>query len=453
MRYAIALSVVVIVCFIALQLSIVTHESVWSDEALYGWYATQLSQNVQSIASPMIWEFHPPFIPLLASPLTLFFPGVHSMRLISLFFGTMVLIAVFKLGLMWKDEWTGLVGMAMVAFNPLFFGTTHYGLLDTGFLFGVVVTAIGLLSQSKNHKISFLVIGMTIALLSKRAGFLVVAMVWIFLFPEWIKERFENYRKELFVILGYLALAILSIASFARERDVPVVGELIPQIFERGFTIIMTFAPFFLGIFFLIAIRPPQWKHGKLILTWIGVSSLVLLYPISNSRQWMPLLPILAILSAIGLVEIVRRIPISRVPVILFLLVSLAIPVLGVYHQIEKSTSFTGYVDEGEWLKNHADAGIIYDSKERETRYFSGIELEKWGGRIRPYPDSPEDFLLEVKKEKNPVFAIRMIWVNPFAPQYPTEAFLEENGFMEVASFYSKDPMITAIRIFRYEGI
>jgi hypothetical protein len=163
------------------------------------------------------------------------------------------------------------------------------------------------------------------------------------------------------------------------------------------------------------------------------------------------MLPALAILSACGLTVLARQGLVHRVVVGLFILAMMTSPAIMWFSILHDNVGLTGYAEAGAWIRENARDSVIYDAKDRETRYYSGIELAKWGGSIRFYPKEEKDFISEIQSEKRQVIGIIMDYDNPAAPDYPTDDFLVTNGFIKVAGFTQKGRNTETIRIYRYE--
>lgn len=441
-----------LVFFSIFQLSLVSHPNVWSDETFYAWHAQTIAAHPDALMDPMVWEYHPPLFTTLAAPLTLALPGLESVRLLSLALGILTLILTFWLTKNLVDEKTGAIAVVLLATNPLFFGIAHRGLLDILLTLGMLLTIIGVYRWEKDRKLLPLFVGMILSLLAKRGGFLPVGVGLLLTLPGIIRNGWRKSRDIILLDVFMITVALFFIFIFRQGKDVLFTGNWMMDLVSNLQGLALLFYPLGLGIILFLILRPKLWEHRMMFGIWILVIASSALYPIWDSRHYLPMIPALCILSAAGILALWDRVRRLRIVMALVFVGIFLIPFILHFSTIHASTYFTGYSEEGKWIRENAQNSVIYDSKDRETRYYSGLELARWGGPIRMYPSDPNVFEEEIKQETKDVLAIVMDYSNHAAPTYPTDAYLLQNGFSKVASFTQKGGTIEVIRIYRFTG-
>lgn len=434
-----------VVLFLTFQFYLLNTESVWSDESLYAWYALQMNQDIGNLFSPMVWAFHPPLFALIASFFVNFLTPLESVRAVSVALGAGTMVLTYHVGRKMGGHLIGVGAAALTGFHAAFILYSHLGLLETGLMAGTVLTVLGVIKYGENQNPWPLAAGIIFSLLIKRGGLFAVPLgiagVLAYMRLERKKMGVNWNDTRLWAAVAAVGTAFIFALQFVRERDFEFLEDFIRNGFSHAIPFIWPIAvlvPFFLFGFFFI------WKEKKglagLLVIWIGLFFGIVFYERANFRYFLPALPAIAIGSACGIQKLAQLFSKSEKMQTLFvgflLLIVITPSAVGGIRSLAGSPFLTGFQEEGAWLKEHAQGAWIYDYKERETRLFSGIDEYRYGGRIRPYPATPQLFLEEVATLKKPVYAITMDWLNPFVPgyAYAKDSFLLENGFVEVKS-------------------
>ena len=452
------LLLVIIFLFLIPQLLFIEHESTVNDETLYGWYVKEIRSDPVTLFSREIWQFHPPFFSAIASTLFWADPLV-SVRLVSIILAVIAILLTFYLGSRLFSPFVGLFSAGLLASNVLFISTAHHGLLDSTMMVTALAIGVGMFHLPKKEGWGLIIIGTLLALLSKRSGFLIFGLAGVLLF---IYYFFENKKKitQKMIMGGVLFGAILGVwLFFLRLFDHDIVtfydySKGFGTIAIQSIRIISKSIPLYYFPFFLLGLFYMRNEKMKLIsiIVWIGVFVGLIFFPAFDPRYWLPVYPVIFWIMAVGVEKVSVLNPLLRKGLPLFCL-GLILPglVYGIYI-VSHSYGGIGYSDTGKWIGENASTAVVYDGLKREIRYYSGIELDEWGGGIRYYPPTPEEFVAQIRSEKRPIFAIVGVTYNFFGPFYQTDAFLLQQGFEKVHSVYrildGKETEV--IRVYQY---
>jgi 4-amino-4-deoxy-L-arabinose transferase-like glycosyltransferase len=462
--------VLLLLFYLGLQIYFLDLKPVGSDESLYAWYALQIHQDMGAVFSPMVWEYHPPLFSFLASLGVGLLTPLQAVRITSIGFGLFTILLTFLIGQRIGGNKIGFLSSLFLTTAGVFLGTAHQGILDTALMAAAALVGLSCLAWLEKPKAGFPWWGMGgifLALMVKRSGFMVLGLPIAALLLYWKNAESHGHKNEGFSLSLFqktiLVLAgggaIWSIWTFTRARDFIFSAGLFPTLLTNMLYFVSAMIPIMLLLaYFGIWMERKNRTPARLFLyAWILVYLLSFFYPIGTYRQYLPALPAMTVLAAIGFFHIpFERIILSRIARTgaLLLIIGLSFsPAVGYFTQ----TSIPiGYAEEGAWLSAHAAEGWIYDFKERETRLFSGIELAKYGGRIREYPPTPEKFEAELKTlSGKKIYAIDMVWRNPFYGTYVDGPLLMRLGFKKVYAVWktiSPTQSGEVIRIYEYNG-
>ncbi len=454
--------------FLGLQLYFLTSESVVNDETLYAWYVHMIREAPSVLFSPEIWQFHPPLLSALAS-LFVWMDPLSSVRGVSILFGVMSITLLYWWGKKTGNPWIGIGAGAWLAGTFTFFQTAHYGLMDTGMMAGALLVAHGFFQPEKpNWKL--VIVGVGMGLLFKRSGFLIYGLAGVGILIHLMSILSQSKKKS---------LEMEKIVPFTLfVLGIPLVY-LFVSLFDRN---ILTFYDYSAGIFLIVQKNmqvlgksiPLYWIPLSLVgllntrltpnqrffvLGWVGLFLVPLVFPYFDARYFLPALPIVALLAFLGVETLFQKVSIhfGKKKILVFVtclvMIILAITGLSLNVAILKNNPIaTGFSDEGKWLRENVQNAWIFDGIEREARYYSGIELERWGGRIVKYPSTESDFQLQLESRDKPIYAIAADWKNIYGPYYPTDEYLLQKGFVKVFGVFRsiRGENKEVIRIYEY---
>lgn len=440
------LIVFIILIFFFLQIYFINDESSVNDEMVYAWNVVKIVENPVNIFSPIVWQFHSPLFSILATFFSFFLTPLISVRLLSVLFAVGAIWITYLIGKDIRNSYVGVLASSILAFYSYFFFASHFGLLDSGLTFGVLVTVYGLFCYAKNNSVKLIIFGVLFSIFLKRSGFLAYAtMLAGMLFLEW--NQYSAGRKFGFgKIIKWVFLLLLGIVLwvFSEQFDRPILyfydySAGLFSILSVNVAIFSKLISPILGFFLLIGsffiLKDRNWKE-LFLFGWVASFFPILFFPLADVRYFLPIYPSLALIAAIGFEKmmnfnnLLNKI-VGTLSLFLLFLLLLHGPIAAGINMMHNPVS-VGYSDVGDWLKENAQNAWIFDGKEREIRYYSGIELEQWGGYIIKYPETSEEFESKLIKLEKPIYALVSDWPNIFGPFYPTDDYLIELGFKKV---------------------
>ncbi len=201
--------------FLALSVGSALSESLTYDEVFYLEEGRRI-WDTRTFSDP----YNPPLAPMLGRiPAALGFDGMLPARLVSVVFGVVLIIAVYRVG--------GLAAAAILAFEPTFLANSHYVTGDvavTLFLFLATVAWMRLLARATVRRTVLLALACGYALVSKMTAipFLAVALlaVWWRRRPRRGVAWFGKHRRS---IVGSVVVTLAVIwASYLFTWDVVI---------------------------------------------------------------------------------------------------------------------------------------------------------------------------------------------------------------------------------------
>ncbi len=457
--------ILLIVFFLGFQSYYISNEAVTNDETLYAWYVHLLREDPSAIFSPELWQFHPPLVPLLAS-LFWFIDPLTSMRIVSILLGALSIFLIGIIGKKYAGPWEGLTAASLVGLNSFVVGYSHFGLLDTVLVAASCLIGLGWLTRDENPSRAkwLMAAGVFLAIFSKRSGFMVVG-VWVigmivFRFlpkrRQSISTHLKLHWKEIiwcvcvsafaWIFSGIFDRGIFSFYDYSAGylsillHTIPSLKYIVP-----GWAAILLFIGYF-------DIKTILEKERIFFIGWIGVFGMALFFPYFDPRYFFPALPAVGLLATLGASRVCQFFSLPKWLSFVGIVFLLAPGLIALGNNFSYTAIEIGYADAGAWLATHARGAVVYDPLEREIRYFSGFELEQWGGTIIKFPNTPSEFLHSLAQHPKPIFAVVANWPNFYGPFYPTDSFLLDQNFTLA---YSVERMVggkpvSVIRIYHY---
>lgn len=457
-----AFLLVVLLVFVGLQLFLLPQEAVINDEMVYAWNVKLIQSDWSQLLSPVVWQYHPPLFSFLASILAIFLDPLWSVRLLSMLFGVIALILTYLLGKELFSARIGVISALVLLGNIGFLVYSHYGILDVALTATCALLLLGLLRWKKTQQWDLILFSVGAALLLKRSGFLIFGMaivgIWADRIFEW-KKNPHSFSPIQAAGRGIITLALSAGVWFFQgsfDREILTYYDYsagLLSIAWNNLPILWEFFSFEI-IFFILGLLV-VWKsqHRAKWIPLLGVFVFVFIFffPYAEVRYLLPLFPFVAVLMAAGIDSIHLRFTRYNGLIQVLLIGIIVLPSLLAFTWILlHPTAGMGYSAAGEWLQQHSGTAVVYDSLEREIRYYSIIELEEHGGRIRKYPLTKEMFESQLETDET-TFAVIANWPNTFGPFYPTDAYVQSLGFVEAMNVYRvvQDKNISVIRIYR----
>lgn len=394
-------------------------EKMGSDEALYAWGAQRIARAPSLIFSREILEYHPPLFPILLAlgKKFLFFPDDVSYRLVSLSFSLLGIVSIYWLGVRLANRFVGCFSALVLAFNY------HYIISGLEIMSDVPIficsaLLIILLSRvtSKSNRGEHLSVGFAAAMifLLKISGMIIIPFLGTYYLYVYKKEILKIKLKAMAFALG--PIGILTLLYFVYRAL--CLDELMPntELLISGGVRPASFWYYFFNIHNVLIYLPlvPLLFYGmySLIVTkhrfcFLILSNILILFislsipPLKYVRYTLILLPMLIVLAAMGLDELIKRLfsyDRQRKALRIVSLAAGCVVVMILYPRtdslLKKSLSTsTGLAEAGEWLKeNNSRMTLIISQNLRPIRYYSGINFKQFDGQLVLLPGKKADF-------------------------------------------------------------
>jgi len=433
----------------------------WPDEALYAWIAQRIIAQPSVVLTPEATSFHPPLLPAVLTLGQMFFHGIAGYRFIGMLINLLGIVGIYILGKRISNNFVGVLSALFLSFNPFYLVHSNLVLIDGPLTVAYIFLSLFLFSAAQNQiNRAHIAVGTMLAVivLLKWSGFIAIIYALIYYltaFPNLnLKERF----KQLVFPLSPPLIALFILFIFNVRPDTNAVSG---QYFQQPFYYYVQnldaflFNPysvpfFFIGLFFLVRRAHSQkW----LFVSWIGsVLILTSLAVEKTPRYILPALPAALLICSLGiddLLSLIRQVRFQKyLSITVFALVLMSCLHIG--PRVNKFLSgidhhYTGFAQAGDWVKAHyPDEATILAGSKRAIRYYSGVNYEEYGGKLRLPPNNKKDFEHFLKGTRNPVICVVDIWEYTQPDWlYPMTnekmKYLINNGFQLSQIIYSGD--------------
>jgi hypothetical protein len=395
-----------VVLFLALliRLKYIGQESLWNDAAVHLWYTFKAIENPLYIFSSeyLIGDYVP--IQTLTVLLYTFTKNLLiAGKITAILFGIVGIVFMYLLGSELKNKFMGLISAALLGFHHLFW---FYGvrLLADGPLVTMVVVTLYCLVKLEKEKTLFWgffsAFAFLVMMLTKKQSilFFVAFLIYLIIFKRWEAIKNKAILVSWLVPVSSIAFGSLLfggsfIISFVKRFFVNPQG-----LYDPGLKATMHFPwifswylliPMILGLFFVLMYKKREYYLGLIFFLFYWIS-----FEISvrtpEDRYLLPLLPIGILFASFALLEISNYLVLfigkrkwgdylRKGLVILFVVfVCWHFYSIGDMLIDNKSTSYAGHREAGQWLKENVLDGIpIFVGSPRMERPF--IERE-YGG-------------------------------------------------------------------------
>jgi hypothetical protein len=409
--YFILLVLVVLLVFVT-GLPHIFSESLWPDEALYGWLARGFWSNFSWVFPKSYIEFHPPLWAMFLSFAQYIPIDIDAaLRSFSFVTGLSGIILAFYIGRrVVGSDFVGAICAVGVGLSPAYFLCLPRILADSAQM--VVFMALVLALVNAGHRSSVLadiLVGLAGGCLIglKWSGVLAVPLVVIYyLFVLSGKERHRVliplffmggaivfWLTNYFIRTGGLFLNISALQGSVFRGP--------PWFYLRNFNFIV---PIFGGLPLLFFGCWVLWKekHAQrlLVLVWFLICFCsVSLAGEKDFRYAFLFLPPALVLVGVAIEYLIRKFfkkdqmfdLVKKTACCLFLLAAFT-QILRYGDKFRHlDNGYVGFKESGEVIKAYAgSATLIFAGSERAVRYYSGIEYKEYGGKIAALPRSFE---------------------------------------------------------------
>jgi 4-amino-4-deoxy-L-arabinose transferase-like glycosyltransferase len=425
-------------------------ESIWHDEAAYMWQASQLlnpsyiGTRIQEPLAIMVIRFYSIF----THPFT-------AGRLMGLTFAVIGIIAIYLLGSEIKNKFIGIIASLLLTFHHLFWYLSEKALLDVPLTTMFILVAYFLIKAEKSTEFNIkylpkiiqknfwsILLGLTLiaTVVTKQAG--VLAFVYVLMYflitrkHKIIKDKIVAFSlgvPTLFILIGSLIYYVLfkDFVLYKFFYYLFAVRSLSqPFNFVRILPTVLTWFVlpiFLLGVIFSLLYRR---KSDIILLLWFWVYFIFFSINIGGPlpRYLLPIVPAALLLVALAIDEIriyLKQLLNLKIPKIVFivLVVLLCVPFYqqGESLNVNKSDSYTGFREAGEWLaQNVPEDAVVYAGSPAAIRLFYGYEYLDEGyadgfgsldGKIYyGFPATKQEFEQQLQTRPDNVYLEVDIW-------------------------------------------
>jgi len=305
------------------------------DEPLYAWQSLAIYHNPELAFSAEVNYFYSSFMPLLASPLHLFFEPPSPVRIVVFLFSITALIFTYLIGKKIFSKRAGIAAMAFLMLSPCFFYYATKAMPDVPIV--ALGTAVIYLLLTLNRRKTLLLPPILIVMyLIKPASLIVLPPIAIFLLV-----KYRNKINKTQMALAGLAFILLVLGAFLLS---PYTKWSSP--WPPGSTVSQIWSPFLianhffwqtagisLSIFALIGaimLRKRTEAGTGLLLLWIFLTPLpFVMLRATIERYCLLAVPALAVIAGKGLEELAAKRKYAALGLSLIAIASLSVFSLG----------------------------------------------------------------------------------------------------------------------------
>lgn len=418
------LFVAVVVLALLFRLKYFRMEALWNDAAVHLWYAIKVTKEPLFMFSQhyMLGDYAVP--QTVTAILYLFIRNVFvAGKIMALIYGTLGLIFIYLLGAELRDKFTGLMAAILLAFNHIFYFYTVYPLGDAPLAVSVIIFLYCLVKLEKENKLKWSVLtGITLLLTMfhkvQASIFLLGFVIYYLLF-----KRKEMIRNKSVLYSWLIPVGVVFFGEFIARTFLhrSLLGRLFGLMLDlRGMPFgleafgmmqwIFTWYLIFFAILgiFLVGIYREKKYYGMIALFFTYWLYFEIVVDNTQDRYILPLLSMGILLALFALVEIsslislfaplkikLIKFPLRKVVKSILILSAVGFLTWQYYNIADplvynKSFSFTGYQEAGQWFKeNTAEDDIIFAGSPRMMRAFVGREYQDCGQEDCPYIGGP----------------------------------------------------------------
>ena len=468
-------------------------ERLGSDEALYAWYAKTIFNSPSTIFSPLTLQYHPPlFSVLLVLSRGLPFPEMIAYRIMTIAIDMIGVLLIYLIGTAVRNRFLGLLCAIFLAFN---YSYLLWGVSLTADIPLTVVLLLlfyHLLKRKENSSVkAHIIIGLlaSLAVALKWSGLVVIPLLILnYIFVAHPSGHIKDLERinMLMIPLSICGLTVLVLATLNRHYlgtwtpdlsavspgNLPFTGRAL-YYFRNMLNIVLL--PFFRWLLLygvISAFLSRSRQERQVLYTFFLLFFLVSLTPATDWRYSLLFMPFTLLLSGIGTDTLIekflkrpKQIRTAHVVVLVFTFIFLCLYVPRLRAFMNDTTSrMTGYKDAGRVIRSLSYPGTtIIAECPRMIRYYSGLELKKYGGNIVELPRSPMEFKQMVESVPGPVILEVDFWAKDRGPGMPAmiarheeQQFFAGYGFelvdeiRRVINFANRKPgFVRAVRIYK----
>ncbi len=376
-------------------------ESLWPDEALYGWISQQFLIHPSSILTKEALAYQPPLYPIILSIGNLWGDGLVGYHAISLMIGMAGIVSIYLLGRVLVNDFVGAFAAIALSFNSHYFSNTGRILADIPLAVAIIIFMLALTNWVKGgfsprHSLIVGVLGAA-AILLKWPGALVIIPLFYCVLTMPLNCSIFNRLKLLFLPLAIMLAVSLLVIYLSCWRF----GAMLPDtyVFQHAFVkqhvffylfnLIKLVGGIIPGVLLLIGLIAvlvlAELRHLKVLVVW--VLGFILALSMAQEKQLryaFILLPGCLLLAGVGadiLIEKFFKVNLRGWVRSLVLMLLIFLGIVGlkslILFQENRISTYTGFREASEWLSVNAQNAEIRVGSQRALRYYSGINFNK----------------------------------------------------------------------------
>lgn len=398
-------------------------ERMWPDEALYAWNASRIFAHPFMIFSAEVNEYHPPLFALLLSVGNLLKPGLVGYQMISLIVGLLAIYAVYYIGKKVHSRFAGTAAAVALAFNFLYVKFSAKILTDSLFMavFLLFLYTLGKIDKGSGDKNDRWV-GIWAAVLIglKWTGLLCIPVMLIYYLIVARGKTFPRIITPSALILVWVGALFLN--NYLQMGSViPDLATIMKKTQETSLWFYLlnlggTLDYWYLIPFMFIGIGQLFKDKKNICIAFLTGWSVFLVglscAPERILRYSLAYLPIMTIFTMVGIDVVMRKYVQGRNEQSLGRLIAVLLLGFIVFNRypalefmLNEENKFSNKFSEGgAWIKDHAENNaLIIAASHRQIRYFSGINFQRFGGRIIEFPNSGKELVEIVTATQRPI--------------------------------------------------
>ncbi len=411
----------IILMFVIVQAQYIFKDGVWNDETLYMWMGEQLTDDPSYMFSSEMIKYNV-FLPtIIMSTLNFIMPIFYASHLTIFIFAIVGLLFAYLLGKELKNEWVGLIAVALISVNHLYNVIATRVLIDVPLatLFTIVAYCLLKYEKIKSFKWAIiLAIVLVLTVMSKHTAILSVAFVGLYYLTFYLVGKVKRKkiisddlkelvkRKSFYVFLVIFA-GLMSVIMWVRgssgsevlagQTKITELG-MLSKVFAIQLPFVLNWSMLIIFIISFIVLIMLAVGMGKkehyIMLTWFisyfGIFSMLHLWQ-SPPRYMIPIIPIISLTVAFMCMVVYtmsdkklhKVLTIGGIGLIIFASVIMN---MGMHTtlQTNKQQSYIGYLETGKWMQTNIaeEHSIIISESYRQIRAFSGFDYAENGGIV-----------------------------------------------------------------------
>ncbi len=361
------------------------------------------------------------------------FPSGMALRIVSFVFYLAGIAAIYFLGERLKGGFAGLWASIGLAFNPVYFGSGASVLTDVPLTFFCIIYIFLLAGLDPHRPLRYHLILATVgglAVLLKWSGAVLIPVTLVAYgmrlspmnWPSRAARALIPTGTMLFLLWLFMRIAVATSFSGFLGRIAADVGD-----YQRvGINILSAFAIVgapalrWLCVLGILGLRNEKRYTAALLLSWLAtfIPGIAIFIPAGVARYYLPLLPCLVLIMGMAVEQAVSAGE-SRWAQRFLRPAALGMALAGYLVSLTQFNAAVmkqeninlGYADAGAVIRKLANSDtVILAASERQLRYFTGFNLQEFGGNIVPLRYEKQELEEFLRKTPGEVLIVLDCW-------------------------------------------